>query len=380
MTQDIVGRVQRLLMSPKTEWDVIDGEAVEPKGLAMSYVAPLAAIPAVALFIGMGVLGMGPFKLGLGGALTMAITQFVMAVVFVFVFAFIIDALAPNFGANKNFNQALKVAAYTPTASWVAGVFMIIPLLGILALVGSIYSLYLLFVGLPKLMKPAADKGTTYTIVAIVVAIVAGIVINLAAQSFMPKPSFDDMLKKNSALSEMSKHADAMDKASQSGDVASMMDAASKMMNGDVPVVDADALKKLAPEKVAGLKRTSIDVQSLSMPFKMVEMTAKYGEGDKTVDLKITNSGMISAVSAMAGFGGAQYDRKSDDGYERMTKKDGAMVVETWSNASKMGHYGRMVGEEFLVQAEGRGVEMKQLQKIVDEFSEKKLKSLKRES
>ena len=286
----------------------------------------------------------------------------------------------PNFGANKNFNQALKVAAYTPTASWVAGVFMIIPLLGILALVGSIFSLYLLFVGLPKLMKPAADKGTTYTIVAIVVAIVAGIIINLAAQAFVPKPSFNDMLKKNSALSEMSKHADAMDKASQSGDVASMMDAASKMMNGDVPVVNADALKKLAPEKLAGLKRTSIDVQSLSMPFKMVVMTAEYGEGDKTVDLKITNSGMVSAVSAMAGFGGAQYDRKSDDGYERMTKKDGAMVVETWSNASKMGHYGRMVGEEFLVQAEGRGVEMKQLQKIVDEFSEKKLKSLKRES
>ena len=88
MTQDIVGRVQRLLMSPKTEWDVIDGEAVEPKNLAMSYVAPLAAIPAVAVFIGMGVLGMGPFKLGLGAALTMAITQFVMAIVFVFVFAF----------------------------------------------------------------------------------------------------------------------------------------------------------------------------------------------------------------------------------------------------------------------------------------------------
>lgn len=194
MATDIVGRVQRLLLSPKSEWGVIEGEIVEPRGLISGYVAPLAAIPAAAMALGWGVLGVGPMRLGLGTALSMAVTQYVMAILFVFVFAFIVDALAPTFGARKDFNQALKLSAYSATASWVAGIFLIIPLLGILSLAGSLYSLYLLFIGLPKLMKPPTEKATAYTIVSIVVAIAAAIAISMITQAFMPKPSVGDML------------------------------------------------------------------------------------------------------------------------------------------------------------------------------------------
>lgn len=189
MAQDIVRRVQRLLSSPKAEWDSIDAESVDPKSLVTGYVAPLAAIPAVAMVIGAGIIGAGPLKMGLGTAIAMGLTQFVMTIVAVFVFAFIINALASTFGAQQNFNQAIKVSAYAPTAAWVAGIFMIVPYLGILALVGSIYSLYLLFVGLPKLMKPAPEKGTAYTLVAIVVFIVVAVLINAAASVFVPHPT-----------------------------------------------------------------------------------------------------------------------------------------------------------------------------------------------
>lgn len=189
MTNDLVGRVQRLLLSPKSEWDVIDGETVEPQSLVTSYVAPLAAIPAVALAIGWLVFGAGPIKIGVGTALTMAVTQFVLAIVFVFVFAFVISALAPSFGAEKNFNQALKVSAYSATAGWVAGIFAIIPLLSVLTVVGAVYSLYLLFIGLPKMMKPPADKGTAYTIVSLIVAIAAAIAINAVSRGFVPSPT-----------------------------------------------------------------------------------------------------------------------------------------------------------------------------------------------
>lgn len=200
MAKDIVGRVQRLLLSPKSEWDVIDGEAIEAQSLVTGYVAPLAAIPALAMAIGFGVLGVGQVRVGLGTALTMAVTQFVLAIVFVFVFAFVINALASSFGASKNFNQALKVAAYSATAGWVAGIFMIIPLLSILTLVGSLYSLYLLFIGLPKLMKPAPGKEMAYTIVSLIVAIAAAVVINAISSGFAPQPSAADILSRTSAL------------------------------------------------------------------------------------------------------------------------------------------------------------------------------------
>jgi hypothetical protein len=90
--------------------------------------------------------------------------------------ALIIDLLGPQFGAARNFGQAFKVAAYAPTASWVANFFMIIPMLWFVALIGGIYSLYLLYVGLPKLMKPAADKALIYTLAVIGCMIVIGVV------------------------------------------------------------------------------------------------------------------------------------------------------------------------------------------------------------
>lgn len=187
MAQDIVARVKGLLTKPAAEWDVIDTEPVSPQPLVTGYVAPLAAIPAVATLIGFSVIGVAGIKIPFGTALVSAIVSFLMAICWVFVFAYIINALAPNFGAQKNFNQALKVSAFAPTASWVAGIFLIVPMLGIVSLLGALYSLYLLFVGLPKMMKPAADKATTYTIVSILVAIVAGVLIALVVGALTPR-------------------------------------------------------------------------------------------------------------------------------------------------------------------------------------------------
>ncbi len=191
MTQDLIGRVQRLLMSPKTEWDAIDSETVDTQKLILGYVAPLAAIPAIASLIGGVVFGYSvlgqTYKMTMGAALPVALYSFVMAIVMVFVVSFVINALAPTFGAQKNQQQALKVAAYWPSAVWVSGVFSIIPMLGVLTLVGLIYSLYLLFVGLPKLMKPPAEKATIYTIVSLVVAIIVALVINSASMLVMPQ-------------------------------------------------------------------------------------------------------------------------------------------------------------------------------------------------
>lgn len=376
MAQDLIGRVQRLLLSPKTEWDAIDRETVDPQSLVVGYVAPLAAIPAVATIIGMGIIGVGSVRLGFGTAIGMALTQFVMTIVMVFVFAFIINALAPTFGAQKNFNQALKVTAYYPTAVWVAGIFMIIPMLGILGLVGLLYSLYLLFVGLPKLMKPPAEKATTYTIVSIVVAIVAGVIIAGVTQAFTPKPTIS--FSSSSSTSTLQKRADALEAAAESGDMNAALGALAGLAGGDpnAPVVDGAALEKLAPQRVAGLKRESLSVESVSMPFKAVVMTAKYGDGDKTVELRVTNSAAISAMLGIAGLAGAESNRTTDDGYERVYREDGETVVEEWSKSREHGRYGRSVAGSFLIEAEGDGVDMKALENAVKEFKESELKKL----
>ena len=177
--QAILNRVQQILLKPKAAWAQIDTEPVNVPELYKTYIAPLAAIPPVATFIGFSVLGMGFFRMPLGSGLAQMIFGYALSLVAVYAFALIIDYLAPQFGAQKNFNQAFKVAAYGSTASWVAGVFSIIPALGILSVLGGLYSLYLIFIGLPMLMKPPEDKATTYTVASIGVAIVLSIIVAL---------------------------------------------------------------------------------------------------------------------------------------------------------------------------------------------------------
>jgi hypothetical protein len=98
--------------------------------------------------------------------------------------ALIIDALAPNFGSQKNMVNAMKVAVYSTTPSWIAGILMIIPALSIIAGLISLYSLYLIYVGLPILMETPKDKAMGYCIVTIVVSIVVFILISVISNVF----------------------------------------------------------------------------------------------------------------------------------------------------------------------------------------------------
>jgi hypothetical protein len=127
---------------------------------------------------------MGTFRMPFVAGLSMAIVSFVMALVGVFVIALVIDTLAPNFGGEKNQGQALKVAAYSFTPAWLAGVLNLIPMLGVLVLLASLYGLYLLYLGLPVLMKAPEDKAVPYTAVVVVCAIVVSLVIGAVAGIF----------------------------------------------------------------------------------------------------------------------------------------------------------------------------------------------------
>ncbi len=177
---NLVARVKAILLTPKTEWAVIDGEPATVASLYSGYVVPLAAIPAVAGFIGMSILGFGVFgstiRVPILAGLTSAVVQYVGALVGVYLLGLIANELAPNFGGQKNPIQALKVAAYASTASWVAGIFMMVPGLRMLGILG-VYSLYLLFLGLPALMKAPEDKAVSYTAVVIIAAVVLFVVV-----------------------------------------------------------------------------------------------------------------------------------------------------------------------------------------------------------
>lgn len=186
---NLIERAKNIVLKPKSEWPVIAGEAGATGDLYKNYIAPLAAIGPVASFVGLSLIGasvpfLGTIRVPLMSGLAMAIVSFVMALVGVFVIALVIDALAPSFGGEKNPAQALKVAAYSFTPAWLAGVLNLIPSLGVLVLLASLYGIYLLYLGLPVLMKAPEDRAVPYTVVVVVCAIVVGVVVGAVAGLF----------------------------------------------------------------------------------------------------------------------------------------------------------------------------------------------------
>jgi hypothetical protein len=181
----VIQRARSLLVSPRTEWPVIAAEPATVSDLYRNYIMILAAIPPVCGFVKISVLGVAwhgfrVYRRGIGTGLTAAIVEYAISLIAVYVLAVIIESLAPNFAGQPNRVQALKVAGYSYTASWVAGSAQILPgLYALFALAGAIYSVFLLYLGLPSTMKVPPEQAGGYTAVIAIIALVVGWVIAL---------------------------------------------------------------------------------------------------------------------------------------------------------------------------------------------------------
>jgi hypothetical protein len=181
----IVQRVQAILLKPKEEWVKIKAEPATVSGLFTSYAMILAAIPAGFQFLGNVLVGrrlpvVGLYRWSVGRALGNAIVSYIFALATVYLFALIINELAPNFASTKNMTSALKLAVYSMTPGWVAGILYIIPGLWILGILASLYGLYILYLGFDTpIMETPKDKVIPYMGVSFVVVIVLYVVFSL---------------------------------------------------------------------------------------------------------------------------------------------------------------------------------------------------------
>jgi hypothetical protein len=182
---DIKARVQGILLKPKEEWEKIKGETYPIPQLFSSYVMILAAVPAVAQFIGNWLIGRsipfyGTWRYGFGSGLLRAILFYGMTLVSVYALGYIINALAESFGSRKDQLSAMKLAVFSQTPGWIAGALYIIPVLGMLTPLLSLYGIYLMYLGLNAgIMETPKDKVVTYLVVIMVVTLVLMFAISL---------------------------------------------------------------------------------------------------------------------------------------------------------------------------------------------------------
>jgi len=178
---NLVDRAKNIILNPSKEWEVIKTENISNSDLFTKYAMILAAIPAVCGFIGYSLFsvsyGLFSYKISVGSSITWAILQYILNLGGVYVLALIIDALAPTFGCTKDLNAALKIVVFSYTPAWLIGVFNLFQVLSIIVLLGSIYSLILLYMGLERVKSVPKDKMVGYFIVTIIVAIVVYFII-----------------------------------------------------------------------------------------------------------------------------------------------------------------------------------------------------------
>lgn len=409
----IIERIRAIMTTPKTEWPITAAEPATVGGLYAGYIAIIAALPAIGRFIKSTLIGYSflgvTVRASIGSGITAMVLQYVLSLVLVYVMAMIINALAPTFGAQKDMVQSLKTVAYAWTASWVAGIAVIVPWVGMLVVIaGAIYSIYLLYLGLPHTMKCPPDKAGGYTAVSIVIAIVLSWIIGLivagvigtavlggAAIGALPISSDNGnavTVDGNSALGRLAAMGQRTEQASkeleaaqQSGDTKAQSAAMGKMMgavsgtNGSVEALAPDQIKTFLPESLGSLKRTSISAQrNNAMGMQVSDATAEYGNGGRQqISLEVTDTGGAKGFVAMAAAMAPEEEKQTDHGYEKTYTADGRMIHEQWDNRSGYGEYSVVLGQRFTVKASGHADSIDQLKQAVASIDLTKLESMK---
>ena len=374
--QSIVTRVKGILLKPKEEWAVINAEPATIQGLFVGYAVLLAAIPAVASLIGSLVFGYGWFGVTyrppVMTALSVAVGTYVLSLVGLAVLALVIEFLAPQFGGEKNRIQAFKVATYSMTAAWVAGIFQILPALAILAALGGLYGLYLLYLGLPVLMKAPAEKALTYTIVVIVVAIVVNLVIGsvLGAMTGMGRtglyadngPVTGTMNVPGYGSVDLGR-AEAAGKAADAAIASALAEGPNR---ATVQPVAAEALSGMLPGTIAGFTRGEITSASAGAGgMNTASARASYTRGDGHIDLSVTDLGGAAAFAQLGSAFNVNHSEQTGGRYERVGNVGGRLTTEKYDASERSGAYSVVVAERFMIEAEGTGVAMADLKAAV---------------
>lgn len=181
--EKLLSRIKLIILNPNDAWKTIQQEEGVVSEILKHYVLPLAAIPALASLIGYWLIGvkiplwgrMASFEWGLN----QAITSYVSMVAGVLITGWVISYLAPKFNANVSLGNAVKMVAYSYTPVFIAGVFYLMPSLGIIASLAGIYGLYILYLGFEHITNVNKEKHTTYFVVSLLVLILVYFVLGV---------------------------------------------------------------------------------------------------------------------------------------------------------------------------------------------------------
>lgn len=370
-------RVWDLLRHPTREWRVIADETAGLRSLIFRFVLPLVVIGPVCAWLGgllfgvkMGALVFPPDPVS---ATVGAAVAVLLKLAGLFVVAMMIDALAPSFGGKQDRTRAVKLAAYSATPIWVAGVFALYPPLWMLGVVG-LYAIYVMYAGLPVMMRTQGRRSWLYALlvggVAMVMIMLASLIpaaitrINLVPQPGAESrwehrkfhfPGFDDRRRIARKLAKP-----ALEGSQTAAERAS-------------PLVSGEVLQTLLPAALSGgFTRTS--VQSLQQNVganEVARATAIYVAPKSRITLEI-----IDTASGVPATAVTSYSKESANGYAQLTLVDGRQTSEAYNRITHSGSYGVVVAGRFQIKADGDHIIVSDLRNAVKAVDFERLTAL----
>jgi len=161
-----VSRALSLLLTPGQAWDRIADAPAAPRVLFLRYAVPLAAIPPLCGVFGVLVFGFNIANIGVHmsvvGLILGAVVGYGLTLAMMWALGVFVDFTAPAFGGVRGRQASWNLVVYAATASWVGGFAEIYPSLGIpVGILAGLYSLYALYLGLPKMMGIPEERRLT---------------------------------------------------------------------------------------------------------------------------------------------------------------------------------------------------------------------------
>lgn len=165
----ILGHLKGLYTNPKQEWHIIERNH-ESSSNSLLHVFLIALIPAVCAYLANVHIGWDPgvgepLLLTANSALMISIGMYLGLISGVLALAYLILWMAKTFDSAPTYTQALELASYTATPLFMVGFAMLYPIIWfdmLVGLAGLSYSVYLLYTGVPILMKIPEEKGFIY--------------------------------------------------------------------------------------------------------------------------------------------------------------------------------------------------------------------------
>lgn len=154
-----------ILTHPDREWQTIREEHESTPKLFLTHVILLAIIPAAAAFYGTTQVGWqvgdgAVIRLSEGSAMQLCVMFYAAMLSGIFIIGKFIDFFAATY--NVESDNGVTLAAYTATPLFLIGAIAVYPVLWVNMMAGVIavcWSVYLLYEGLPILMKMPAERG-----------------------------------------------------------------------------------------------------------------------------------------------------------------------------------------------------------------------------